>query len=432
MKNKNHSNVIETLEELPFQNPSSAVPPQESPPMEGESTPASITKEAKDTNRFYLSSTYFTICIYGLAFVALSTIIFITIVNWSNTINIVKGLLRTLTPFVVAFFIAYILNPLVKKIDQLLKQAMFKERYVKARKFLSIGITYLLVLAFITITILYITPELLKTVQDIDSAFSTINIVEIEKNINAILDNLHQEFPFLEFKSVEEQINEFIPVLFSYGTSLLSNFLSFSFSIVKTFINILLAVVISCYMLADKNSLNHNAKRILYAILPKRRADSTVGTLRECNSIFSGFIIGKSIDSLIIGLLCFLLMHLLGLDYAILLSIIVGVTNMIPYFGPFIGAIPGLIIYLFIDPVSAVIFGLMIFALQQFDGLYLGPKILGGSTGLTPLWVIFGITVGGAWAGPFGMFLGVPCTAVLAYLLNKIVNTRLEKKNIHL
>lgn len=383
-------------------------------------------------NHFHSNSTYFTICVYGLAFVALATIIFITIVNWHNTVNIIRTILGTLTPFVIAFFIAYILNPFVKRIDSMLNNLFFKDRFVKGRKLIAIGITYLLVLSFITITIFYITPELLKTVSDIDNAYSKINILELEHKINDTLSSLQHQFPFLEFKSIEDKINEFLPHLFSYGTSLITNLLSLSFSIVKTMINILLAIVISCYMLADKKSLNYNTKRIIYALLSKENASEMIATLRECNSIFSGFIIGKSIDSLIIGLICFVIMNILRLDYAILFSIIVAITNMIPYFGPFIGAVPGVIIYLFIDPVQSLIFAIMIFALQQFDGLYLGPKILGGSTGLTPLWVIFGITIGGAYAGVVGMFLGVPFVAVIAYLLNKAINTRLKKKNITL
>ena len=152
--------------------------------------------------------------------------------------------------------------------------------------------------------------------------------------------------------------------------------------------------------------------------------------VKECNTIFSSFIIGKSLDSLIIGIICFILMTILKLPYSVLLSVIVGITNMIPYFGPFIGAIPGVVLFLVISPIKSIIFAVMILALQQFDGLYLGPKILGNSTGLKPLWVIFGITVGGAYAGVLGMFLGVPVVGVIAHLLNKSITSRLEKKNI--
>ena len=138
------------------------------------------------------------------------------------------------------------------------------------------------------------------------------------------------------------------------------------------------------------------------------------------------------IDSLIIGILCFIIMLILHLPYALLISVIVGITNMIPYFGPFIGAVPGVIIFFFINPKLSLIFIIMILALQQFDGLYLGPKILGDLTGIKPLWVIFGVTVGGALFGVMGMFLGVPTVAVLSYLFGILIEKKLKKKGISL
>ena len=125
-----------------------------------------------------------------------------------------------------------------------------------------------------------------------------------------------------------------------------------------------------------------------------------------------------------------MVLSILRLDYAVLVSVIVGITNMIPYFGPFIGAVPGILLYLCIRPLDAVIFAIMILVLQQFDGWILGPKILGDSTGLSPLWVIFGITIGGAYGGVIGMFLGVPLVAVVAYLLNQAVQSVLKKKRL--
>ena len=183
-------------------------------------------------------------------------------------------------------------------------------------------------------------------------------------------------------------------------------------------------------MLYDKRMLTKHSARVVYALIPKKKADKLLEILKECSSIFTSFVVGKSIDSLIIGIICFVVMSIMGLPYAVLLSVIVGITNMIPYFGPFIGAVPGIVLYLCISPLDAIAFALMILVLQQFDGWILGPKILGDSTGLTPLWVIFGITVGGAYWGVIGMFLGVPIVAVLAYLANLFVTSRLKKKKL--
>ena len=169
---------------------------------------------------------------------------------------------------------------------------------------------------------------------------------------------------------------------------------------------------------------------MIYIFTSKNNAPIIWNTFCECNRIFNGFLYGKTIDSLIIGILSLLVMSILGLPYGLLLSLIVGITNMIPYFGPFVGAIPGVIIYLVIEPKYAIIYVVMIFILQQFDGLYLGPKILGDLTGIKPLWVIFGITVGGAYFGVLGMFLGVPTVAALMHILEVMIQKKLKDKMI--
>ena len=184
------------------------------------------------------------------------------------------------------------------------------------------------------------------------------------------------------------------------------------------------------YMLIDKPHLINNAKKLVYVLFGTDKGDRIVTTAGECNKIFGDFIIGKMIDSLIIGVLCWIAMTVLNIPYALVISVIVGITNMIPYFGPFIGAIPGVVLLIIVDIKFAVIFGILIFILQQFDGLYLGPKILGESTGLRPIWIIFAITVGGWLAGVVGMFLGVPVVAVISFLIDRSLKLRIKKKNI--
>ena len=194
--------------------------------------------------------------------------------------------------------------------------------------------------------------------------------------------------------------------------------------------NLVIALIVSIYILMDKKILLGTVKASIYAFLPQKRIPYIMDTLKECNDIFGGFVIGKAIDSLIIGVLCFIVMTILRLPYTLLISLIVGITNMIPYFGPFIGAVPGAIVMLMVSPLKAVIFIIMIFALQQFDGLYLGPKILGQSVGLRPLWIIVAITIGGSIAGVLGMFLGVPIMAVLRYLVMRTLKQRLEEREV--
>lgn len=371
---------------------------------------------------------YFSICIYALCVIFIGTFLVYCIMNMDKTKSALLALIEALSPFIIAFFIAYILNPIVIKMKSLLEHG-FRIRSTKASKALSIVLTYLLVFSIVTVTLVYVLPELGKSLSELSVKFQAIGTEFIR-----ILQHIEDLYPNLDLAIFEEKISDFIMQLVSLGPNMVKEaipvILNFSVGIVKLAINLLLSIVISIYMLNDKRIIGRNITRAMYAFFKKEHVDVFLQNAKECNSIFSNFIIGKSLDSLIIGIICFVLMILFKLPYAVLLSVIVGLTNMIPYFGPFIGAIPGILLFLVIDPVKAIIFAVLIFALQQFDGLYLGPKILGNSTGLKPLWVIFAITLGGAYAGVLGMFLGVPIVGVIAYLLNKTITHRLKRKNI--
>ena len=210
--------------------------------------------------------------------------------------------------------------------------------------------------------------------------------------------------------------------------------------------NFIVAIIVSIYMLLDKDILSRSFKRIVYSIFRKERAIYVWSTFKHANDIFSGFIIGKTIDSLIIGIICLLGMKLfnIGSSYAVIVSIFVGLTNMIPYFGPFIGAIPSiLVISLSVSPKQGLAFLIFVIILQQFDGNILGPKILGDKTGLRPIWIIFAYIkrifqkiwqyIKKRWIGGIvGMFLGVPCVAVISSILDDIVEHNLEKQNVNL
>lgn len=381
-------------------------------------------------NVFETNSKYFTICIYALVSIAVSTIFIYCIVNWNKTKETIGQVISVLSPFFIGFFIAYVLNPIVNWIDDFYGKKLFKKKLKPSlRRGLSILSAYISALGALIIILTYVVPQFTASIQDLAE-----NIPVMYNAAYEYLNNFQERYPDLDIAFLQDKINELKPQLINFGTNIVTNafplIFDISVSIVRSIVNIMLAIVISAYIIIDKRLLSRNIKRLVYSILKKDNADYLCITVTKCNSIFSGFIFGKLIDSLIIGIICFILMSILRLPYAVLLSTIVGITNVIPYFGPFIGAVPGVIIYLLLDPIQAIMFGVLIFVLQQFDGLYLGPKILGESTGLKPIWVIFAITVGGAYFGVLGMFLGVPIVAVLAYLLNDFVERRLKKKEL--
>ena len=362
---------------------------------------------------------------YIIALVALVAVIFLMIANWGIVLNILGKFLGILMPFILGFFFACLINPLVKLLKKGLNR--FKPgQAMKIKRAISVLISYIIVIGVITILIIYIFPQVKGSMAELGNSIRDgyQYLITHEKEINNMI-------PLFDLSGGIEYLKNFVyDKIISHGTDILPYVYQLSSSLLTTSYNVLMGLVISIYIILDKNKLKRSAKKIVYALSPQKKEEEIWETMKQCSHIFNGFLIGKMIDSLIIGIICLIAMSILRLPYALLLSIIVCITNMIPYFGPFIGAIPGVLIYLFIDIRLAFVFAIMILVLQQFDGLYLGPKILGDQTGIKPLWVIFGITVGGAYFGVMGMFLGVPAVAVIMYLVNLLLDKKLSKKEI--
>ena len=362
---------------------------------------------------------------YIVALVAIIAIIFLMIANWGVVLAVIGKFLTILMPFILGFFFACFINPLVKRVHSLLNR-MKPGKGAKIKKAFSVIISYVVVIGVITVLLIYIIPQIKESIGELGNTIQDgyQYMITHQKELN-------EKIPFIGLGGGIEYIKEFAyKKIMSNGSEILPYVYHVSSSLLTTSYNVLMGLVISIYIILDMKKLKRSARKVVYALSPKKKEQEVWQTMKQCSHIFNGFLIGKMIDSLIIGILCLIAMSILKLPYALLLSLIVCITNMIPYFGPLIGAIPGVMIYLFIDIRYAFIFALMILILQQFDGLYLGPKILGDQTGIKPLWVIFGITVGGAYFGVMGMFLGVPVVAVIMYLLQLFLDKKLKKKNI--
>ena len=201
-------------------------------------------------------------------------------------------------------------------------------------------------------------------------------------------------------------------------------------SVVNLVKNALIGIIVMLYLLNIKDTLTAQAKKVIYSLFPLPAANEMVETWRYIHSVFGGFIIGKLVDSLIIGILTFIWLSVIKMPYTVLISVIVGVTNIIPFFGPFIGAIPSAVLVLLVNPKKCVWFLLSILVIQQLDGNIIGPKILGNSTGISSFWVLFSILLFGGILGPVGMIIGVPTFAVIYRLTAKWINRRLKKKEL--
>lgn len=400
------------------------LPAHKKPDLQKNKTPS----DSGESNRFQANNIYFTISVYAVAVIFIGALIIKLFISWEGTMNTIKGGINILMPFIIGALIAFILNPLTKRIAALLEKFFHLKQGI-LRKMLSIAIAYLLVIGLIAVVFFGIVPQITASITDL------INYIpQAVNDIYNFVDTLEERFPNLDMNILRSTINDAIPDLVAtarnFATNLVPALYQAASIVVQWLLNLFIAVIVSVYMLSDKKPLKQSLKAVVYAFVPVRYIHTMTEVLEEAYNLFSSFIIGKALDSMIIGVLCFIFMMILQLPYAVLISVIVGITNMIPYFGPFIGAVPGALILLLISPIKCLIFVVLILVLQQFDGLILGPKILGGSTGLKPLWIIIAITIGGSIGGVLGMFLGVPVVAFLRYLMNRILAHRLRKKNL--
>ena len=380
-------------------------------------------------NNFEKNKKYLNISIYVILTLIISVFLIKAIWNWSSTLNTISKLIEMLSPFLIGIFIAYLMNPLVNIIDKSFFKKLLRMKKDSLRKGLSILISYIIVIGIISFCISVIVPEVYLSLKNLYE-----NLQGSYDKLIIFIDKINKNYPEIDISFLSDLLrnnsSDIINVIKNSLDTILPLLYNTSVTVIKSAINILIAIMVSCYLLIDKNRFLLNSKKLVYAIFSQKNSERLISTFKECNKIFGNFVIGKTIDSTIIGFLCYFFMNMLDLEYTMLISVIVGITNMIPYFGPFIGAIPGILILLTISWEHSLIFDIMVLILQQFDGLYLGPKILGESTGIRPVWIIFAITVGGWFFGPVGMFLGVPTTAVILHLATKAIDKKLKDKNI--
>lgn len=324
-----------------------------------------------------------------------------------------RAWLGILSPFVWGLVIAYLLDAPVR----------FFESKLGGRRKLSILISYVLAFLVVGFLLRMVLPQigdsLFLLAGRIPSYLDNLSVLMQNSRLDELgLDKVLGSYQELLEKATG-MVSSFLPKIVGYGVAIGNGFIS-----------AVTALISSVYMLMGKDRLLRQLRKAVLALLPLPRARSVLEVCSHANRVFGGFIIGKIVDSSIIGVLCFVCMTLLRLPFAVLISVIVGVTNIIPFFGPFIGAVPSILILLIVDPIAALKFAVFVLLLQQFDGNILGPKILGDSTGLSALWVLVAIIVSGGLFGFAGMVVGVPVFAVLYALASSFFARRLREKGI--
>lgn len=369
--------------------------------------------------------------------VAASLLFYFALLRLSKLSYTFAEVFRVLKPVIYGAVIAYLLNPIVKRVDALLVP-LLKKRIKKEGQAEKIsraaGVLVAIVFLILIIVALcnLLIPELYVSIRNmvftlpgqLNGLVQKLNDVEIHDSAtsNLIRTGIEEGTKMLQDwlrKDLLGQLNEWMSNL----TVGVINFFSEIF-------NALIGLIVSVYILFSKELFARQSKKIIYAVLRPDHANMVLHLTTKSNQIFGGFIIGKIIDSAIIGVLCFFGLSILDMPYIMLISVIIGVTNVIPFFGPYIGAIPSAILVFLSDPMQGIYFVIFILVLQQFDGNILGPKILGNSTGLSAFWVIVAILLGGGLFGFVGMVMGVPTFAVLYYVIQMLVNHKLERRNL--
>ena len=355
--------------------------------------------------------------------------------------NAVAALVKILLPIILGFVIAFLVNPLMKWFevsffaifDKKAPDRRFLPKWKKnLYRVLSMVFSYLFILILLACFIIAVIPQISDSIINISILFP-----KYKENFLDWFNNLTLKYPEVYkylgnyIKENEEIINDWTDTkLVPWLTQLASKssvYLLLLFQALKDFV---IGFIVSIYVLSKKELFKGQAKKIVYSIFNAKNGNVIIKNVRMASDKFAGFIIGKIVDSFIIGILCFIGCQIMRMEYPVLLALIIGVTNIIPFFGPIIGAIPCLFLLLVINPLHALYFLIFVIILQQLDGNFIGPKILGSSTGISSFWVIFAITVfGGFWGIP-GMIIGVPLMAVIYTLIQSALDITLRNKEL--
>lgn len=382
--------------------------------------------------KFNWDKGYFKIGLTAFVVIACSILFYLLVskldVVWAG----INTVFQILMPIISGLVIAYLLNPLLNFFESnVYKRVQPRLKYSKVRRVLSVTSTIILVFLLLAGFFWLLIPQL------VDSITGLIDLIPGYLNQAKIVwQNLVQSFPALEdyfqidvnqiFSSIQSVFNEYMPAV----QNLLDGATQGAINAVNLLTNLFVGFVVAIYILYSKERFAAQSKKVMFALLPRNFTLKTIDILSQTDKMFSGYIFGKVVESFIVAVLCFVCCTAFGIPYAIIVTVIMFVFNLIPFIGPFIGAIPCTLLILLIDPLKALWFVIIICVLQQIDGNVIGPLILGNSTGLTSFWIIFSIFLfGGLW-GFLGMIIGVPTFAVIYSLIRALVEKKLRQKGL--
>jgi len=389
--------------------------------------------------KFHFNKKYFYLGL-SVALAIMSGILFYYILFHGADLSAAFDTFVTISmPIIDGLVLAYLMTPVLNAVEgRLVKPVYIKlnlsdtKKNRKRMRMISVILTVMVILWIAYEFFALIIPELIRSIQSIIFQFPTYisnlsdwaaSLLENNPDLESVATQIFEKYStrVLDFlnTSILPRINE---LLITLSSGVIGFF--------RAMWNFVIGFIISIYILGSKETFAGQAKKTMYAFFETASANQIISNFRFIHTTFSGFISGKIVDSIIIGIICFFCTSIIGTPYAILVSVIIGVTNVIPFFGPWIGGIPSALLILMVNPTQCLYFIILILIIQQFDGNILGPKILGDSTGLSGFWVIFAITIFSGMFGILGMVVGVPIFAVLYAGFRALVNKQLARKQL--
>ncbi|XZH78883.1 AI-2E family transporter (plasmid) [Clostridium perfringens] len=373
---------------------------------------------------------YTTIAMYVFLVVVSCLFVFLTISNFDSIRSWWNKFVTMMHPFIIGVVLAYLLNFILNLYERVLfSYKPFNLMSPKVKRGLGILCAYISALMLIMLFFAFVLPQVIDSINGLISS-----IPKYLSNISVYATEISNKIyvPQEQMDLLVTAINDSVNSIIAFIANLLPIIIDKAFSVTSSILNIVMGIIISIYILIDKERFAALSKKIAYAILDKQRVIKLIDFIKYSENIFSRFIGGKILDSAIIGVLTFIILVIAKIPYTVLIAVIIGVTNVIPVFGPFIGAIPCVIILFFIDPSKALWFILIIIIIQQIDGNIIGPYILGDSVGVSAFWILFSVLIFSKMFGIVGMVIGVPIFAVFYSLIKTIVEEKLKKKRLPL
>ena len=371
---------------------------------------------------------YTTIAIYAFLVISSSIIVYLMASQAEDLKIKFSGMIATMQPFIIGSAIAYIINFILNFYEKVVFELKYLNKLNrKYRRGIGLLLSYLTAIIVISLFMQFVLPQLVDSIVGLAN-----NIPQYVNDASHVITEISEKFN-LESKymnMIVEKWNELLNYIITLLTNLIPVIGNFIMTLGSSILNVIIGIIVSIYILIDKEKFIALSRKVTFSIFSAERSKRIVELAQRSNETFGKFLSGKILDSLIIGIMTFIILTIFKMPYILLISVVIGITNIIPFFGPFFGAIPSAIIILCVSPIKALWFIGIILVIQQIDGNIIGPKILGDSIGISAFWILFSLLIFAKFLGLIGMIIGVPIFAIIYSIIKENVERRLKAKGL--